>query len=104
TEAAETGSRPGYGRLFLAGLKPLVAVLVGVLLGYYLFPELPMVDDVATWALMLLLFLIGLQLRNAGLSLRKLLMNRKGLGIALALAISSLIAGLVLIPWLGLPW
>lgn len=96
--------RPGYRRLFLAGLKPLVAVIAGVLLGYFLFSELPMVDEVATWALMLLLFLIGLQLRNAGLSLRKLLMNRQGLGIALALTVSSLVAGLALIPWLGLPW
>ena len=104
TEAAETGARPGYGRLFLAGLKPLLSVLVGALLGYFLFPDLPMVDDVATWALMLLLFLIGLQLRNAGLSLRKLLMNRQGLGIALALVVSSLVAGLALVPVLDIPW
>ncbi len=101
----QTGEgRPGYRRLFLAGLKPLLAVLVGALLGYFLFPELPLVDDVATGALMLLLFLIGLQLRNAGLSLRKLLMNRQGLGIALALVASSLVAGLALIPVLQVPW
>ena len=61
-------------------------------------------DDVATGALMFLLFLIGLQLRNAGLSLRKLLMNRQGLGIALALVASSLVAGLALIPVLQVPW
>ncbi len=96
--------RPGCQRLFLAGLKPLLAVLTGVLLGYFLFPALPMVDQVATWALMLLLFLIGLQLRNAGLSLRKLLMNRQGLGIAVVLMLSSLLAGLLLIPWLDVPW
>lgn len=95
---------PTYRRLFLAGLKPLLAVVVGVLLGASLLHTLPMVDDVATWALMLLLFLIGLQLRNAGLSLRKLLMNRQGLGIALTLTVSSLLAGLALIPWLGIPW
>ena len=102
--AAEREERPGYRRLFLAGLKPLLAVLAGALLGFLLLPQLPMVDDVATWALMLLLFLIGLQLRNAGLSLRKLLLNRQGLGIALVLMASSLLAGLVLIPWLDVPW
>ncbi|PPK52578.1 lysine exporter LysO family protein [Marinobacter persicus] len=101
---SESDVRPGYRRLFLAGLKPLLAVLAGALLGYFLFAKLPMVDDVATGALMLLLFLIGLQLRNAGLSLRKLLMNRQGLGIALVLMFSSLLAGLVLIPWLEVPW
>ncbi|MFN2360465.1 MAG: lysine exporter LysO family protein [Marinobacter sp.] len=94
----------GYRRLFLAGLKPLLAVMAGLLAGYYLLPELPMAEQVATWALMLLLFCIGIQLRNAGLSLRKLLMNRQGLGIALALALSSLAAGIALMPWLGLPW
>ncbi|WP_417529936.1 lysine exporter LysO family protein [Marinobacter lipolyticus] len=97
-------SRPGYRRLFLAGLKPLAAVAVGVLAGYFILPNLPMAEDLATWSLMLLLFLIGLQLRNAGLSLRKLLMNRQGLGIALAMASSSLLAGLVLTPWLDLTW
>lgn len=95
---------PGYRRLFLAGLKPLLAVMAGLLAGYYLLPDIPMAEQVATWALMLLLFLIGVQLRNAGLSLRKLLMNRQGLGIALSLALSSLVAGIALIPLLALPW
>ncbi len=102
--ADESEARPSYRRLFLAGMKPLAAVLFGVLLGYFLLSQLPMVDEVATWALMLLLFLIGLQLRNAGLSLRKLLLNRQGLGIALALVFSSLLAGVALIPWLDVPW
>lgn len=95
---------PGYRRLFLAGLKPLLAVMAGLFAGFYLLPDIPMAEQVATWALMLLLFLIGIQLRNAGLSLRKLLMNRQGLGIALALTLSSLVAGVALIPWLALPW
>ncbi|NWO05145.1 MAG: LysO family transporter [Alteromonadaceae bacterium] len=103
-EAGSAGERPGYRRLFMAGFKPLLAVLAGVLLGYFLFPSLPLVEDVATGALMLLLFLIGLQLRNAGLSLRKLLMNRQGLGIAAVLVVSSLLAGLALAPWLEVPW
>lgn len=103
-ERVEGSVSPGYRRLFLAGLKPLVAVIAGLLAGYYLLPDMPMAEQLATWALMFLLFLIGLQLRNAGLSLRKLLMNRQGLGIALALTVSSLAAGAALIPWLGLPW
>lgn len=103
-ERPEGNVSPGYRRLFLAGLKPLLAVMAGLLAGYYLLPDMPMAEQVATWALMLLLFLIGIQLRNAGLSLRKLLMNRQGLGIALSLALSSLVAGIMMIPWLALPW
>lgn len=94
----------GYVRLFMAALKPLLAVFVGLLLGYFLLPALPQAEQLATWSLMLLLFLIGLQLRNAGLSLRKLLMNTQGLGIAFMLVISSLLGGVLLIPVLGLPW
>jgi uncharacterized membrane protein YbjE (DUF340 family) len=94
----------GYRRLFLAGLKPLLAVLTGVVAGYWLLPQLPMVENLATAMLMLLLFLIGLQLRNAGLSLRRLLFNRHGLGIALVMAASSLVGGLVLTPMLDTGW
>lgn len=94
----------GYRRLFVAGLKPMLAVLAGVAAGYWLLPHLPMAEDLATAMLMLLLFLIGLQLRNAGLSLRRLLLNRHGLGISLVLAGSSLVAGLALAPVLDTGW
>jgi uncharacterized membrane protein YbjE (DUF340 family) len=94
----------GYRRLFLAGLKPLLAVLAGVAAGYWLLPDLPMAEDLATAMLMLLLLLIGLQLRNAGLSLRRLLFNRHGLGIALVLTGSSLLAGLLVAPMLDTGW
>ncbi|MGO1692444.1 MAG: lysine exporter LysO family protein [Marinobacter sp.] len=102
-QGAASGST-GYVRLFMAALKPLLAVLAGLLPGYFLLPDLPQAEQLATWSLMLLLFLIGLQLRNAGLSLRKLLMNTQGLGIAVAIVVSSLLAGVLLVPVLGLPW
>lgn len=103
-EQTESTGKASYQRLFLAALKPLGAVVAGLLLGYFLLPELPLVEDAATWALMLLLFLIGLQLRNAGLSLRRLLLNRQGMGVALSLALSSLVAGVLVMPMLALPW
>ncbi|MAA64546.1 MAG: hypothetical protein CL581_07200 [Alteromonadaceae bacterium] len=92
-----------YRRLFLGAAKPLGAVFVGMALGYLVLPVLTWVEDLASAALMLLLFLIGLQLRNAGLSLRRLLMNRQGLGVACSLIVSSLLAGLAIAPWFDLP-
>ena len=103
-ESDQPSGPTSYRRLFLAGLKPLLAVVLGLLAGDYLLPAIPQAGTVAPGALVLLLFLIGLQLRNAGLSLRKLLMNRQGLGIALALTASSLAAGVLLIPVMALPW
>ncbi|MGP4845047.1 lysine exporter LysO family protein [Marinobacter sp. 1Y8] len=92
-----------YRRLFLGAAKPLGAVFVGMALGYLVLPVLTWVEDLASAALMLLLFLIGLQLRNAGLSLRRLLLNRQGLGVACSLIVSSLLAGLAIAPWYDLP-
>ncbi|HEV8077816.1 MAG TPA: LysO family transporter [Marinobacter sp.] len=103
-DRANVAGSPGYRRLFMAAIQPLLAVLAGLLLGYYLLPTLPFIDQAATALLMLLLLLIGLQLRNSGLSLRKLLTNVQGLGIALVLMTSSLLAGVLLIPVLDLPW
>ena len=103
TETAQQGAATSYRRLFLAAFKPLAAVVAGLLAGGVVLPPLPWVEDLATWSLMLLLLLIGLQLRNAGLSLRRLLLNRQGLGIAVTLALSSLLAGLLMAPLLAVP-
>lgn len=103
-DPADLAPASGYRRLFLSALKPVAAVVAGLLTGHYLLPAVPLAEDMATWALMLLLFLIGLQLRNAGLSLRRLLMNRQGLGVALSLAASSMLAGLLVAPLLAIPW
>jgi len=103
-EAPAGQASNGYRRLFLAGLKPLLAVFAGVVAGYWLLPRLPLAEDLATALLMLLLLLIGLQLRNAGMSLRRLFFNRHGLSIALVLAASSLVGGVFLAPVLGTGW
>ncbi len=58
-ERVEGNVSPGYRRLFLVGLKPLVAVIAGLLAGYYLLPDMPMAEQLATWALMFLPLLIA---------------------------------------------
>lgn len=61
-------------------------------------------ETLAEWALYLLLALIGCQLRNSGMPLRQILLNRHGLAIALTLAATSLVGGLLAAPLLGLRW
>ena len=58
----------------------------------------------AEWVLYLLLVLIGCQLRNSGMPLKQILLNRMGLAIAITLALSSLLAGLAAAPLLLLSW
>ncbi|WNL43084.1 lysine exporter LysO family protein [Halomonas sp. PAMB 3264] len=85
----------------------LVTVVLGVVLGLLLAPlwgrELfTTADLLAEWALYALLVLIGCQLRNSGMALKQILLNRLGLAIAATLAASSLLAGLAAAPLLSL--
>ncbi len=103
-EGGRTGQRAPVDWLALVRDSGLLVgtVALGTLVG--LFWQL----DGGAWseyALALLLFLIGIQLRAAGMSLRQLLLNRLGLAIAGAVLVSSLAVGALLSPWLGLtPW
>lgn len=94
----------------LLGSLSLVAVVaVGVLLGLALawlgggiiFQH---AEQLAEWTLYVLLALIGCQLRNSGMPLRQILLNRHGLAIATTLAVSSLVGGLLAAPLLSLRW
>ncbi|GAA3904173.1 lysine exporter LysO family protein [Halomonas cibimaris] len=80
-------------------------VTLGVTLGPLLGPGLFHGAEVlAEWVLYVLLALIGCQLRNSGMPLKQILLNRAGLAIALTLAASSLVAGLLAAPLLSLGW
>ncbi|WP_027967843.1 lysine exporter LysO family protein [Halomonas halocynthiae] len=90
-------------------LKLVGAVILGVacgLLAANWFNEglFNLVEQLSQWVLYVLLALIGCQLRNSGMPLRQILLNRLGLAIAITLAASSLLGGLIIAPLLGLPW
>lgn len=61
-------------------------------------------ESLAEGVLYLLLALIGCQLRNSGMPLKQILLNRHGLAIAVTLAASSLVGGLIAAPLLSLAW
>ncbi|XKH59669.1 lysine exporter LysO family protein [Halomonas sediminis] len=94
----------------MAGSLMLVGVVAGgvgagLILGPWVGASLfHGAETLAEWTLYLLLVLIGCQLRNSGMPLRQILLNRLGLVIALTLAASSLLAGLVAAPLLSLSW
>lgn len=91
------------GSLQLAGVV-LAGVLIGagvVRLGWH---PAALAETLAAWTLYALLGLIGCQLRNSGLGLRQILLNRLGLAIAVTVFLSSMLAGLIAAPLLDLPW
>ncbi|MGQ7247303.1 lysine exporter LysO family protein [Halomonas sp. V046] len=109
-EARVVAGAPTSKLAAMAGSLSLVAVVIGgILLGVALgaaFGPAPfaMAETLAEWVLYVLLALIGCQLRNSGMPLKQILLNRHGLFIAVTLAASSLIGGLVAAPLLDLSW
>ncbi len=79
----------------LESLKLIVVVGGGLVLGLAIPIDLSWVDTASEWILFLLLFFIGIQLRNSGLTLRQILLNKHGMVIALLVIISSMIGGAI---------
>ncbi|WP_163574332.1 lysine exporter LysO family protein [Halomonas faecis] len=97
--AALTGSLALVGVVIGGVLTGLVASGLSASDGFFSGAE-----TLAEGVLYLLLALIGCQLRNSGMPLRQILLNRRGLAIAATLAASSLAGGLVAAPLLSLAW
>jgi uncharacterized membrane protein YbjE (DUF340 family) len=78
-------------------------VLGGVLLGLLVDLQALPIDRLSEWALMLLLLLIGVQMRNSGMRLRQILLNPWGMKIAFTVIISSWLGSVLAAQLLGMP-
>ncbi|PJC87764.1 hypothetical protein CSW98_01150 [Vibrio sp. HA2012] len=75
----------------------------GLVAGLMLPFNLYWVDTAIEWILFLLLFFIGIQLRNSGLTLRQILLNKHGMLISLVMILSSWLGGVIAALLLDLP-
>lgn len=90
-------------KMALESIKLILYVFAGLVIGLLLkLPNL-WIDTASESILLFLLFLIGIQLRNSGLTLRQILINKHGMLIALVMIGTSLIGGLVCAYLLDLP-
>ncbi|ELN6931421.1 lysine exporter LysO family protein [Vibrio navarrensis] len=87
----------------LESAKLILVVGGGLLVGLLLPFELHWVDTASEWILFILLFFIGIQLRNSGLTLKQILLNKHGMLIALVIIVTSMLGGLLAGHLLGLP-
>ncbi|KJZ16880.1 membrane protein [Halomonas sp. S2151] len=92
------------GSLSLVGVVIAGLVIGLMLVGRWGTTPFELAEHLAEWVLYVLLTLIGCQLRNSGMPLKQILLNRHGLFIAMTLAASSLVGGLAAAPMLGLAW
>ncbi|RTL09924.1 MAG: DUF340 domain-containing protein [Neisseriaceae bacterium] len=83
--------------------KYIVIIVLGIILGAIFRQPITSLNSLISALLFVLLFIIGHQMRLAGVSLREIIFNKNGLYLALMIMISSLLAGLIAAATLGLP-
>ncbi|WEP50981.1 lysine exporter LysO family protein [Cronobacter dublinensis subsp. beijingensis] len=94
---------PSRLAMALESLKLCGVVVLGFVLGLTGLAFLKHATAASEYTLIFLLFLIGIQLRNNGMTLRQIVFNRRGMMVAVVVLGSSLIAGVVNALLLGLP-
>ena len=87
----------GLGRddfkALLASGKYVLLVLLGIILGYWLQWHFTFLNLLIDILLLVILFIIGFQLRQQALPLRVILFHKIGLMVAIIVTLSSLLAG-----------
>ncbi|WP_375753798.1 lysine exporter LysO family protein [Vibrio sp. HN007] len=93
-----------FSSMAMESIKLIAVVGSGLVVGLLLPIDLSWVDTASEWILFVLLFLIGIQLRNSGLTLRQILLNKRGMIIALVITLSSWCGGLISAFVLDIPY
>lgn len=94
---------PSRLHMALDSLKLCAIVVAGFLVGLSHLAPLAHASQASQYALMVLLFLVGIQLRGSGMTLRQILFNRRGTLVALTVCLSALAGGVIAALLLGLP-
>ena len=85
---------PSRLAMALESLQLCGVVLIGFLIGLSGLSFLQHATEASEYTLIFLLFLIGIQLRNNGMTLRQIVLNRRGMIVAVVM-VSSLLGGVI---------
>ncbi|PWG72449.1 hypothetical protein DEM28_05440 [Enterobacter mori] len=94
---------PSRIAMALESLKLCGVVVLGFLLGLTGWSFLQHATEASEYTLIFLLFLIGIQLRNNGMTLKQIVLNRRGMIVAIVVVASSMVAGVINAVLLDLP-
>ena len=86
---------PSRLAMALESLQLCGVVLIGFLIGLSGLSFLQHSTEASEYTLIFLLFLIGIQLRNNGMTLRQIVLNRRGMIVAVVVMVSSLLGGVI---------
>ncbi|MCD9467059.1 lysine exporter LysO family protein [Photobacterium iliopiscarium] len=90
-------------KMMLESGKLVGVVALGLIIGLLLNVDLSWVEQASEHILLLLLFFVGIQLRNSGMTLRQIILNKKGVIIAAVILVTSLLGGIIAALLLGIP-
>ncbi|EIX3545477.1 TPA: L-lysine exporter LysO, partial [Escherichia coli] len=82
---------PSRIAMALESLKLCGVVVIGFAIGLSGLAFLQHATEASEYTLILLLFLVGIQLRNNGMTLKQIVLNRRGMIVAVVVVVSSLI-------------
>ena len=86
---------PSRIAMALESLKLCGVVVLGFLLGLTGWAFLQHATEASEYTLIFLLFLIGIQLRNNGMTLKQIVLNRRGMMVAVIVVASSMAGGVI---------
>lgn len=86
---------PSRLAMALESLQLCGVVFIGFMIGLSGISFLQHASEASEYTLIFLLFLIGIQLRNNGMTLRQIVLNRRGMIVAVVVMVSSLLGGII---------
>lgn len=97
------GALPSRLRMAVDSLTLCGVVVLGFLAGLTQLAFLRHASTASEYALIFLLFLVGVQLRGSGMTLRQILLNRHGMMVSVVVLLSALLGGAIAAALLDLP-
>lgn len=98
-----TDKLPSTLKMIMESLQICLALALGFIIGLLPLPFLEYSAKVIEVTLIILLFLVGMQLRGSGMTVRQILLNKIGLITTLIVAVSALLGGAIAALILDLP-
>ena len=86
---------PSRWRIVLDSLKLCLVVLIGFFIGLWGKGWVNLPFGSSTYVLVVLIFCVGIQLRNNGISIRAVFFNRRGMITGIIFVLTSLLGGII---------
>lgn len=95
---------PSRLALLIMSLKLIGVTIIGGIFGFFSKHFFTIPSHTSSIVLVVMIFGVGIQLRNSGIPLREVFFNKRGMQTSIIFIISSLLGGVLAAWWLDLPW